>query len=223
MNALEKEVLRIIGEIRGLENLGPDVYEDSNITQIRDSLNDAIEELAVRGGFLKETFRLPLFDTVTFYRIGFTHSQFGYVTSVYLPDKQRLLEQSTIAGIEKHDPSWLTTNNTPQVFAPVGVDKIAIYPSYGEDGHHAEVECAVMPIRYSNDTELTGLTRDLESAPVNYAVAEFFASIGQFDKAGRYQSMYDRYLEEYGRKHMMPDRRWGMSSEPHAVQRWLNG
>lgn len=219
MNDLEMEVLRIIGE----DPDSPDVYTSNNITQIRDSISDAVEELAVVGAFLKKTFRMPLFNGVNFYKIGFTYSQFVCVTSVYLPDKERLLEQSSVSAIEQHDPNWLTTNNTPEAYAPIGVDKIVFYPSYGEDGHHAEVECVVLPLRYSNDTQKTGLARDLESAPVNYAVAEFYASIGMLDRAARYQPLYESALEKYGRKHMIPDRRWGRHATPHATPRPLNG
>ena len=49
MNDLEKLTLQTIGESVD----APDVFTDANITPIRDSLNDAIEEIALVTGSSK--------------------------------------------------------------------------------------------------------------------------------------------------------------------------
>ena len=53
-NVLEREVMRLIGESAD----SPDAF--TNITSIRDSINDAIEEITVVTGSVKRDYTLPL-------------------------------------------------------------------------------------------------------------------------------------------------------------------
>jgi hypothetical protein len=64
MNNLEKQVLQFIGE----DTDSPDVFVDTDegIAPIRDSINDAIEEISMIAGSYKRTYSLPLVANKSF-------------------------------------------------------------------------------------------------------------------------------------------------------------
>ena len=202
MNTVEKRVLRFIGE----DVDSPDVFTSSNLDQIQSSINDAIEELCTMSGSVTNNYRLSLVDGVNLYKISFVRNQFCYIVSAWLPDKTRRLKQSSMGAIERYDYRWLSTANTPSFYFPVGVDQVGFYPMYGEDGHQVELKCVVLPEKYTRDTEVLQIRSDWDDALVNYAVAEYFASVGDLEKSAMWFSQYYKYASQFGHRTQMPDR-----------------
>jgi hypothetical protein len=126
--------------------------------------------------------------------------------SAYLPEKNVELKQSSIGAIEKDDYRWLTTNNTPSRYFPLGVDYVGFWPMYGESGYQVELKCAVLPERYTRDTEVLQIRSDWEDALVNYAVAEYFTSVQDLEKAANWFAEYNKYAGQFGHRTKMPDR-----------------
>ena len=219
MRDIEKKVLRIIGE----DVDSPDVYTDANITPIRDSVNDAIEELCTLTNAYVHTYRIPLVIDTYFYRIAFTTAQFCYITRAYLPDMGRTLAQGTVGSVEKHDYKWLDSSNTPSVYMPIGVKYVAFYPMYAEAGHHVELDCAVLPNRYSTTDKVLQLRDDFRDAASAYAASEYFLSSGDLDKAAYWFGEYAKGASKFGYRSRMPDKSPALRSGVRSAPRPLHG
>ncbi len=208
MNSIETRVLRFIGE----STSSPDVFTSSNLDPIQDSINDAIEELCTMSNSVINTYRISLVAETNLYRLDFDRNQFCYIVSAYLPDKNRSLSQSSIGAVEKYDYRWMSTNNTPLMYFPIGVDQVGFYPMYSSSGNQVELKCAVLPERYSRDTEVLQIRSDWEDALVNYAVAEYFANVQDWEKATHWFAEYSKYAGQFGYRTKMPDR-WVTAGE----------
>lgn len=208
MNSVEERVLRFIGE----DVSSPDVFTSSNLTPVQNSINDAIEELCTISPTVVNTYRVVLVDSVNFYKIDPVRNQFCYIISAYLPEKNVELKQTSMGSIEKDDYRWLSTNNTPSKYFPIGVDQVGFYPMYSESGYQVELKCAVLPQRYTRDTEILQIRSDWEDALVNYAVAEYFTSVGDLEKATQWFGEYNKYARRFGHRTTMPDR-WVVKGE----------
>ncbi len=101
MNSIEKDVLHIIGE----NVSSPDAFSD--ITPIRDSINDAIQEICMVSGTYTRLYHLNTYSGRTFYRIPFTDDHYGYVLSMWNRDKKWKVEKTDIPALSKADPRWL--------------------------------------------------------------------------------------------------------------------
>jgi len=202
MNTVEERVLRFIGE----DTSSPDVFTSSNITPVQESINDAIEELCTLSKSVVNTYRIPLVADVNLYKIDLVRNQFCYIISAYLPDKKRSLRQSSIGAVEKLDYRWLSSANTPVMYFPIGVDQVGFYPMYSSSGNQVELQCAVLPERYTRDTEVLQIRSDWEDALVNYAVAEYFANVQDWEKATHWFAEYGKYAGQFGYRTKMPDR-----------------
>ncbi len=76
MNELETHVLELIGE----DPDSPDVFtdDDTGMAPIRNSINDAIEEISMVSGSNKRTYTLPLRITTNWYRLAMEQGVFGW-------------------------------------------------------------------------------------------------------------------------------------------------
>jgi len=202
MNSLEKRVLRIIGD----DPDSPDVFDDDNITPIRDSINDAIEEIAVMSGADKITYRMPIYANQNFYRFSFPKYQLAWVDSVYLPEKNRHVNQTSLGSVERRHPRWLTTSNTPEEYFIVGVNYIGFYPIYGDDGYHANIKCTILPTRYTRDTDVLRLREDRENAVIAYAAAEYFLTVLDMQSAIHWISRYNQFASTLNFKSTIPEK-----------------
>lgn len=172
MNSLERKVLHQIGE----DPESPDVFTDSNIDQIRGSINDAIEEIAMVTGGIKRKYYIPLVKQ-NFYRINYQSGSFGWVLSAWLLGQKRRLYQTSFASLQRDNPRWLEVDASPVAYIPVSDDIICVYPRPSGDDI-LEIECVIIPERYSDDKDKINLRSDFEWASVHYAVSEFWASRG---------------------------------------------
>ncbi len=202
MNSIENRILRAIGE----DPSSPDVFTSSNLTPIRDSVNDAMEELCTLSDSIVNVYKLPLIADTNLYKMEWAGNQLCYVASVLLPETQKQLRATTLSAVEKYDRRWMSTVGTPTMFFPLGVDLLGLYPMYSDEGYYADIRCVVLPNRYETSTEPIQIRGDWEDAVVNYAVAEYFLGVGDLEKSIRWFSEYSKYAGKFGFRTTMPDR-----------------
>jgi hypothetical protein len=188
MNKLEKQVLQLIGE----NTSSPDVFKDtdSGLEPIRDSINAAIEEISMLTGMYRERYLLPLYTQQGFYRMNFSRGQFAYVTSAYLMNNRRKLEQTSIGAMSQYGWRWMTQVSTPHSYMQIGMDVVGIYPRPGGSDDVVELECAVIPDRYNTSTDRIKLRESFEKSVVHYAVSEYWASRGDARSAQQHLVKY---------------------------------
>lgn len=191
MNHLERRVLQKIGE-----NVdSPDVFVDTDegLEPIRDSLNDAIEEIACITGGIKARYHVPLVSG-TFYRLNFQHGSLGWITDAWLVSQKRRLIQADANLLFHENPRWLQTNATPTHYWPIGGDVVAFYPRPPNEDI-AELHCVIIPGRYQSSKDRLKLKDEYDWAAVHYAVSEFWATRGDALEATRH---FTKYLEIMG-------------------------
>ena len=204
MNDLESRVLDLIGE----NTTTPDVFDTTGITEIRSHLNDAIEEICTISGAHKRVWQVPLKANARFYRIDNSRDVFGWFDSVYLMGTKRVLEFTTLNGLEHLDARWLYATGIPSHYCPISWDKFAIYPAKAGSDDSLEITGVAIPNRYTEDTDRIRLRRSFEWAAVNRAVSEFWATRGDAQSAARY---FQTYAQEVGYPQLYPEmyeRRW---------------
>ena len=122
MNALERKVLEGIGE----DPDDPDVFVDTDagLAPIRDSLNDAIQEISMLTGAYKRQYLLPLRTGQAFYRFKLQNGYLGWVTDVWDVDRQVRLEQTSVTKLSAQDPRWMVGAGFPEQYMKLGDDVI---------------------------------------------------------------------------------------------------
>ena len=120
MNEVEEHVLELFGE-----NISsPDVFTDDSVgmTQVRDSINDAIEEISMLTGTTKRIYQIPLRTNQTFYRIQFKKDRLGWITDVWFPRRKIRLERTDLIKLNIFNPRWLMNSGSPESYFTIGVD-----------------------------------------------------------------------------------------------------
>ena len=176
MNKLEKQVLMMIGE----DPTNPDVFTDDAIgmTQIRESISDGIAEVLMLTGGWTETFRIPLVQDQTFYKIELENSDVGWFQSVRNVDTEVALTQSSLIALNSFDPLWMRYTGPPTQYLPIGTNTLAICPKSSSSTGVLECHIAAIPKRYKTDADRIKLKKIYERSVVDYAVSEFYASRG---------------------------------------------
>ena len=191
MNQLEKQVLRLIGE----SVTSPDVFTDANIAPIRDSINDAIAEIVMVTGGHKDRYSIPLVASKTFYRLRLAHGSFAWVSSCWLMQSKRPLAQTDTIALNRNDPRWMVRTGTPEAYAPIGTDLIALSPKPSASSDVLEVDMVVIPEPYTTDKDPIKLRKEYRWAVVSYAVSEYYAGRGDAKRATEH---YREYAETLG-------------------------
>ena len=188
MNQLEKQVLELIGEDPDL----PDVFldTDAGMAPIRDSLNDAIQEIVMLTGSHKRQYFIPLRANQGFYRTIPNYGCMGWVTDAMLVNKKYRLEQTGILRLVNHDPRWMITSADPKAYFQIGTDVIALYPNPSASSDIVELTIVEIPDPYTNDADRIKLKSDFHYAAVHFAVAEYWASRGDVREATKHWGMY---------------------------------
>jgi hypothetical protein len=194
MNTLETHVLELIGE----DVDSPDVFTDdaSGMAQIRDSLNDAIQEISMIVGGYEDTYSLPLTANGIFYRLDFSagRGDFAWITGVWDVTNKRRLEQTDITRLNHHDPRWMTYTGNPTAYFPLGLDHMGVFPKPSADTEMLEVKAVLIPKRYTTDTDRIKLRDSYQWAAVHYAVGEYWASRGDAQSAIMHHNDYLKRL-----------------------------
>lgn len=190
MNDLETLVLQTIGE----DTASPDVFTPSNITPIRDSINDAIEEISMMTGASKTTYRIPLRVGQTFYRFKFKKDRFAYITDAWLWSQKWRLEQTDFFKLKAEDPRWMTKKGRVERYFQIGTDIVGFDASpSGNDV--VELKCVSIPTRYTADTDRIKVRDSFKWAVVHYATSEYYATRGDKNEA---MVHIGKYLEALG-------------------------
>lgn len=199
MNDLEKHALRLIGENAS----SPDVFTDtaSGMAPIRDSINDAIQELCMVTGSYKKTYLLPLYADRMFYRMGWEQDHFGWVVEAWDRSRQRRLEQTDVLTLAMQDGFWMERTGNPEEYMQIGEDILGVFYKPSANGIVLELTCACIPKKYTVDTDPVKVREVFQKAAVYLAVSEFYASRGNASRATEYLNMY---LETAGLTMMHP-------------------
>jgi hypothetical protein len=193
MNALETQVLELIGE--SVES--PDVFTDDaeGMAPIRDSLNDAIQEVVMLTGGVKRTYLIPLRQEVGIYRIRPASGHVGWITDAWLVNSGCRLAQTDLIRLAAHNPRWMTPTGSPEAYFPIGQDVVGFYPKPSGNSDVVELTLVEIPAAYSEDTDRIAVRNQFQYALVHYAVAEFWASRGDAAEA---QVHFALYLQALG-------------------------
>ena len=196
MHILERKVLELIGENPD----SPDVFTDDSegMAQIRDSLNDAIQEITLVTGGHKRKYYIPLRQDVGFYRFRLSNGELGWITDVWSVNRQYRLEQTDLLRLTVHDPRWMIHSGEPEAYLPIGKEVIGFYPKPSGDTNVVEITVVEIPAEYEDGADRVKLKDSFQFAAVHYAVGEYWASRGDAKEATTYGVMY---LDALGLKH----------------------
>ena len=188
MNNLERTVVEISGE----DPDSPDVFLDTTagLEPIRDSLNDAIQEITMLTAGKKEKYYLPLRKQQMFYRFSIRDGFIGWVTDAWSINRRRRLEQTDLMRLSTHDPRWMVTNAEPRSYFQIGIDVLGFYPKPSSDTNVIELSIMKIPSAYKTSDDRINLRSDFEYAAVNYAAAEYWASRGNAAQAAEHMRYY---------------------------------
>ena len=218
MHLLEMKVLERIGE----DPDSPDVFLDTEagIAPIRDSLNDAIQEIAMLKGTVKRQYFIPLRAGQQLYRIKLNYGYVGWITDVWLVNKKLRLEQTGILKLSRHDPRWMVSSAEPRAYFPIGEETICVYPKPSASADVLEVTLVEIPIEYSDDSSKIKLKSDFAYAAVEYAVSEYWASRGDAQSAMDHFEHYGGVVGLRIRFDQSPQqyRTFRTNKEPHSTE-----
>lgn len=188
MHRLEKQVLELIGESVD----SPDVFtdDDQGMAPIRDSLNDAIQEITMLTGSNKRQYLIPLRAGQQMYKMELPYGHVGWIADVWLVNQKYRLEQTGILKVSAHDPRWMITNANPRAYFPIGNDVICLYPKPPSSSDTLDITLVEIPAEYTSGSSHIKMKSDFEYAAVNYAVSEYWASRGDAKEAQTHYALY---------------------------------
>ncbi len=204
MNALETKVLELIGE----DPSNPDVFKDTvaGMAPVRDSLNDAIQEISMITGGYKRQYLLPLRTGQAFYRFKLQNGYLGWVTDVWDVNRRFRLTQTSVGKLSAADPRWMVGSGFPEQYMQLGEDIIGFHRKPSATTNVMEITIVEIPHAYSTDTERIKLRDSFQYAAVLFAVGEYWASRGDVKEARAYGA---RYLDALGlREEYSPTREY---------------
>ena len=199
MNDLETAVLEMIGE-----NVdSPDVFTDTaaGIAQIRDSLNDAIQEISMLTGSLRRRIKMPLYSGLIFYKFSLAQDVYAWPLSCWLVNQKRKIPQKDINWLLKANPRWMIGSGPPLYYYLIGFDKIGLDRAPTSDTDILEFDCVLIPSRYTEDIDRVKLREEYKWAAVHYAVSEFWASRGDAKEATQH---FSEYVQHVGIQELYP-------------------
>ena len=193
MNTIETHVLEMIGE----DTTSPDVFTDTSegMLPIRDSINDAIEEICMVTGCYAESYYISLRQNRNFYKFDFKENSIAWIKDVWIVTQKRRLEQTDIPRLNSFNPRWLDNTGTPEAYFPIGIDAIGVWPAPASDTDILELSVIAIPQRYDEDTDRIKLRKNWDWAAAHYAVGEYYASRGDAKTAVYH---HNNYLSKLG-------------------------
>lgn len=188
MNSIERLVLQMIGE----DPDTPDVFTDdaTGMAQIRDSINDAVQEISMIEGNYKQNYLLPLREGRAFYRFDYNGGSIAWITDAWLTTTRRRLEQTDLYKLKIYNPRWLFDSGWPRSYFPIGLDFIGLWPVPGGDTEVLELNAVIIPDPYTLDTDRIKLRKDLDWAAAHFAIGEYYASRGDAQRAMNHHNQY---------------------------------
>jgi len=190
MNALESHVLRLIAE-----NVdSPDVFTDTSegLAPIRDSVNDAVEELCMVMGHYRRRYLMVCHEERAVYRLSPQNDEMGWVIGVWDRERKYHLTQTSMGNLAAHDPNFLGSDGIPDWWWQMGYEYIGLFPRPASKGRVLELDMIAVPKRYQHGQTPIRLKEQWQQAAVFRATSEFYASRGDANRAGEW---FTRYLE----------------------------
>src|SRR5512135_752478 len=199
MNSLETHVLRLIGE----NVTTPDVFTNTptGLAQIRESLNDALQELCMVTGTYTRVYHLPLLAEQIFYRLDPSEDFIAWPILVWDRANKRKLVQTDLVKVSKYDPMWMQRTGIALEYMVLGLNVIGIWRPPSAKGNVLELRCACIPKPYDSDIAPIKVRDAFQKAAVYFAVSEFYASRGDAKRATEYGA---KYLEAAGLMNLHP-------------------
>lgn len=207
MNSLERHVLRYIGE----NIASPDAFSD--ITPVRDSINDAVEEISALTGAVTDQFVIPLVAEKTFYRISFEHGYFGWVQDAWLVNNKRRMRHTDRYQLDHINPRWMISTGTPEAYFQIGLDVIGVHPKPSASSDVIELKCVVIPGRYTDDVDRVKIRDTYKWSVIHYAVSEYYASRGAADEAKTHMAKYMKSLGLINNYFIAPENSWRLRAD----------
>jgi len=217
VNEIETRVLELIGE----NTSSPDVYTDdaTGMAPIRDSINDAVQEICMVTGCASRTFLIPLEANMTFYRVTPDRDYLGWVTDCWLLGQKRRLYQKDIYYMSAQHPLWLQNTGNPMHYGQIGKSYIWVHPTPTASADVLEINAVAIPSRYAYDDERIRLRDQFQWAATHYAVSEWWAAHGDARQAADY---WARYIKTLGVQRLYPatyERAWASATEKTAAEK----
>ena len=199
MNELERHVLVMIGENAD----SPDVFKDDaeSIAPIRDSINDAVQEIVMLTGGKHATLNLALRKERSLYRLSFANGHVGWITDVWLNGQERRLEQTDLVKLNHWDPRWMISTGTPDFYFQIGLDVVGVSPRPSATSDILTLSVVHIPAPYANDKDRVAVRNDFRLAVVHYAVSEYWAGRGDAKSAA---AAFQRYRQALGLRDDQP-------------------
>jgi hypothetical protein len=200
MNSLETHVLRLIAE-----NVdSPDVFTDTSdgLAPVRDSINDAVEELCMVMGHYKRRYLLTCQEKRAIYRLSPKNDEMGWVISVWDRGRKRALTQTDLGNLAAQDPNFLGFDGDPDWWWQMGYEYLGLFPRPASKGRILELEMIAVPKKYVYGQVPIRLREQWQQAAVYRAVSEFYASRGDANRAAEW---FNRYLETAAIKALHPE------------------
>jgi hypothetical protein len=218
VNELERKVLRLIGE----DPSSPDVFLDTpeDLAPIRDSLNDAIAEVAMLTGGYTEQYDLPLLASRGIYRLHWPVSSFLWVREAWLQGNRLKLTRTSLEGLEAIDPKWLETDGSPRLYTTIGFDWLVVYPRPSATNDVVRLTAVCVPERYATDGARIKVRPELQQGLVHYAVSEYYAGRGDAQRAGLHWGLYAKHLGHVLGYPRDPERRVTLHTDGAPSERW---
>jgi len=188
MNSLESHVLRLVGE----NVSSPDVFTDTDegMTQIRTSINAAIQEMCMVTGSYVQTVHLPLLVGQQWYKLYLRQDYLGYIVQVWDRNRHTKLAKTDILTLSREDPYWMKDSGYPMQYLQVGQDYFGIYMKPSASGVVLELKCVCIPQPYEADTDPVKVRENYQNAAAYFATGEFYASRGDAGRATEYHKQY---------------------------------
>jgi hypothetical protein len=188
MNDLETHVLRLIAE-----NVdSPDVFVDTSegLAPIRDSINDAVEELCMVMGHYRRKYLLATHESRALYRLSPQNDEMGWVISIWDRNRKLQLTQTSLGNLAAKDPNFLGQDGPPAYWWQMGWNYLGLFPRPATKGTILELDMIAVPKRYTYDQQPIRLREQWNQAAVFRATSEFYASRGDANRATEYLSRY---------------------------------
>jgi hypothetical protein len=206
VNAIEREILIRIGENPD----SPDVFiegsEDMNM--VRQSINDAIQEICMLSGAYRRTYLLPLRQGAQFYRMSWGLDYVGYVYQVWDRSRKWKLTSTDMLKLAAEDQLWLHRVGLPLEYFHIGWDMLGIYMKPGGDGVVLEVECVAIPADYTSSTSPVKIRNQFFHALTEFAVCEYYASRGDAKRATYHFTNYAEVVDTAKNKQEAPEQQF---------------
>ena len=190
MNDIERQVLTLIGE----DLTNPDVFTDTEegMAPIRQSVNDAIQQMcAVTGSYKRQVF-LVLRQNALFYRIVSTGDYIAYIVQAMDRARRFRLVQSHPLRLAADDIAWMKRTGEPTHYMQICHDIVGIWRKPTYSGKVLELECVMIPREYGYGDQVVRLRRNFQEGAVMLAVSEYYASRGD---APRATDWFNKYLQ----------------------------